>query len=151
MIAVTRYVLPFLVVSLFACGDETSKPASGTATLTDDTGIDFRTGAVKDPGHYKNADFFAVSLGASGMKVATGGDNPTHNRPIVWFRNAGGVYRTYTNLADVPAEAPGGVDHLPSAKTGYGFVLESIDGDYIRGWIQSATTTSVTIEWDRLP
>lgn len=151
MIAVTRYVLPLLTVTFFACGDEaTSGPRSGSETLTKDTGIDFTTGALKKPGTFANSDLFATNNGDH-LRLSTGGDKPTELRPIVLFRNAGLVPRTFERLADVPTDAPTGFDGVPAARTGYGFVLESIDGDLIRGWIKEGTATSVTIEWDRLP
>lgn len=152
MKSVTRFPL-LLVLALwtFACGDEASAPPqSGSTILTKGTGLDFTTGSLENPGTYANTDLYATENGESGMRLATGGDNPTDNRPIVWFRNAGNVLETFASLDEVPTERPTGVDFLTNAKTGYGFVLQSVDGDYIRGWISNATATSVSIEWDRL-
>ncbi|HRE90874.1 MAG TPA: hypothetical protein PK095_17255 [Myxococcota bacterium] len=153
MKSVTRLTIVALALTLtlVACGDEASAPPqSGSTILTDETGLDFTTGQLENPGNFANTDLFATKLGESGMRLATGGDSPTHNRPIVWFRNAGMVLETYASLSEVPTDRPTGVDFLTNAKTGYGFVLQSVDGDYIRGWISNATATSVSIEWDRL-
>lgn len=152
MKSVTPILLPLLSLVFLACADDASAPPqSGSTTLTKNTGLDFTTGALKNPGTYANSDLYATENGDSGMRLATGGDNPTDNRPSVWFRNAGSVLRTFASLDEVPTDAPTGVDFMTNAKTGYGFVLESVDGDLIRGWIKSATATSVSIEWDRLP
>lgn len=156
MKSVTRRILSVvallnLALALSACGDEASAPPqSGSTILTKGTGLDFTTGDLENPGTYANTDLYATENGESGMRLATGGDSPTSNRPIIWFRNAGMVLETYGSLSEVPTDRPTGVDFLTNAKTGYGFVLQSVDGDYIRGWISSATATSVSIEWDRL-
>ncbi len=135
-----------------ACADEaTAPPASGIGTLTRDSGIDFSTGAVMKPGNYANSDIFATENGDAGMKLSTGGDTPAISRPITWHRNAGMVPRTFASLAEVPADLPIGYDPVPNTKTHFGFVLETNDGDHIRGWIESASATSITIQWDRLP
>jgi hypothetical protein len=156
MKSVTRFPQLFVTVLWFAlstaaCGDEASAPPqSGSTILTRGTGLDFTTGRLENPGTYANTDLYATENGDSGMRLATGGDSPTQNRPIIWFRNAGMVLETYDSLSEVPTDRPTGVDFLTNAKTGYGFVLQSIDGDYIRGWISNATATSVSVEWDRL-
>ena len=152
MKTVIRCLLPLLSLMLLACADDASPPPmSGSTTLTRNTGLDFTTGALMNPGTYANSDLYATENGDSGMRLATGGDNPTDNRPSIWFRNAGNVLRTFASLSEVPSDAPTGVDFMTNAKTGFGFVLESVDGDLIRGWISNATATSVSIEWDRLP
>lgn len=134
-----------------ACGDDaTPPPATGTATLTKNTGLDLTTGQVVTPGNYRNSDLFATENGSSGLRLATGGANPTDNRPIVWFRNAGNVLRTFASLSEVPTDTPSFADTLPNAKTGYGCVLRTAGGDHVRCFVSSATATSVTIEWDRL-
>lgn len=144
LVALTSAPLP-------GCADETfERPASGTVELTKNKGVDFTTGLLTSPGNYANSDLFATENGSSGLKLTTGGDNPTHNRPITWHRNAGNVPRTFASLAEVPPELPTGVDFLPNAKTGHGFTLQTADGDYIRGWVSSADETRATVLWDRL-
>lgn len=148
-LAVSIATVAFLLV---ACADDASAPpASGTGTLTNDSGIDFTTGAVMKPGNYANSDIFATVNGDAGLKLSTGGDNPTQSRSITWHRNAGMIPRTFNSLAEVPTDLPSGFDPIPNAKTRYGFVLETHDGDHIRGWIENASATSVTIQWDRVP
>lgn len=153
MKSVTRLPLfVALALTLLACGDEASAPPqSGSTILTRNTGLDFTTGDLVSPYDF-DTDLYATENGESGMRLATGGKDATHNRPVIWFRNAGGVLRTFASLSEVPTDRPANDSTvpLPNAKTGYGFVLQSIDGDYIRGWISSATATSVSIEWDRL-
>jgi hypothetical protein len=136
-----------------ACADEATAPlpASGTVTLTRDKGVDFGTGALIAKGDFSNSDLIARNNGDAGLKLLTGGDNPADNRPITWHRNAGMLPRTFASLAEVPTDLPTLYDNVPNAKTHFGFVLESAEGDHIRGWIESASPTSVTIQWDRLP
>lgn len=138
------------VSPLLACGDDAAPPDAGTITLGRDQGVDFGTGKVRDPGNYANADLFATHNGDAGMKLATGGDNPTHNRAITWFRN-GGLPGQFPDLASVPkAPLPTTSDQLVHAKTGNGFLLETADGDHVRGWLATASATSVTLEWQRV-
>lgn len=137
--------------SLAACGDDAAPPAGGTITLARDEGVDFGTGKVRDPGNYANSDLFATANGDSGMKLASGGDNPTHNRPITWFFTPGGLPSQFPDLASVPrAPLPTGAEQLVHAKTGNGFLLETADGDHVRGWLAAASATSITIEWQRV-
>jgi len=138
------------VSPLLACGDDAAPPDAGTITLERGQGIDFGTGKVRDPGTYANADLFSTFNGDAGMKLTTGGDNPTHNRAITWFRN-GGLPAQFPDLASVPkAPLPTTWEQLIHAKTGNGFLLETADGDHVRGWLAAASESSVTIEWQRV-
>jgi hypothetical protein len=141
---------PFLfALALTACGDEAPPPAGGTVTLGADDGVDFHTGLVMSPGNFANSDLFASDNGNSGLKLSSGGDSPTSSRPTLWFRTAGMTLQTFASLADVPAAVPETSDVLLHAKPGLGFVVETSDGDLVRGWLSAADTESVTIEWTR--
>jgi hypothetical protein len=150
-------VLPLGLVALFAlglgCGDDGGPPPdAGTVSIANDQGIDFSSGALEDPGNYANSDIFATANGDSGMKVVTGGNNPTHNRPITWFRTGGGIAPQFSDLASVPsAPAPTAYDALVHAKSGNGFLVRAANGDLVRGWLSSATANTITVQWERIP
>jgi len=148
--------LALLLVALLAfvgpaaCDSEgASGPVAGTLTLTHDQGVDFHTGRLVDPGNFANSDLYATNSG-SGLKLATGGDNPTVNRPVNWFLNAGGLHRVFESLAAVPDEPPTEdmTDSLVKAKTGNGFIATTHRGALVRGWVSSADTESVTLVFE---
>lgn len=120
---------------------------SGTLTIVVGEGIDFAGGVVVEVASFTNADIRAVANAP--VELRTGGPSITKERPANWFQTAGGVFETFDSLADVPEELPDASDNTPllNAKTGNGFVLLSAHGGYTRGWISSATDTSVTIEF----
>lgn len=128
--------------------DGPGDPVAGTVTFGADEGVDFFTGKVHDPGNFSNSDLFASRSG-DGLKLATGGDDPTDNRPVNWFKSGGGVPQTFASLAEVPTDRPGDamVEPLVKAKTGNGFLVQRADGGYTRGWIASADGGAVTIEF----
>jgi hypothetical protein len=143
------FVAAMLCSASFGCADEFVPPEGGTVTLSANDGVDFHTGLVKDPGNYLNSDLFASENGDSGLKLSTGGDAPTSGRPIIWFRTPGQTLETYESLEEVPLVTPEREDPLLHAKPGLGFVLETEEGDLVRGWLSAADAGSVTIEWVR--
>ena len=143
--------LALAVSSLIACDDDAPPPDAGTVTLAHDQGVDFGTGRARDPGNFSNSDLFATSNGDTGLKLSSGGDSPTQNRPITWFRSGGGLPAEFADLASVPSSPlPTTADQLIHGKTGNGFLLETADGDHVRGWLAAASATSVTIQWERV-
>jgi len=144
--------LSLLLVTLLACGNDAAPPDAGTVVVAHDQGIDFGTGRLRDPGNYSNCDLFATANGDGGLKLSTGGDLPTDNRPVTWFRTGGGFPQEFADLGSVPtAPLPAAVDGLVHAKPGYGFLLLTADGDHVRGWLEAASGTSVTLQWARVP
>lgn len=142
-----------VVVGLALAGCDSAEqvePASGTLTFRNDQGADFLRGVVQDPGNFQNSDLYASYNGGNNLKLATGGANPTVNRPVTWFKNAGNVPQKFDSLAEVPTDLP--PDEQPQAllttQVGNGFVLQRKDGGYTRGWIQAASGTEVTIQFD---
>ncbi len=124
-------------------------PVSGTVTLAKDQGVDFHTGAVQDPGNFKNSDVFTASNG-SALQLITGGDSPTVNRPANWFLGNVGVHQTFPSLADVP-DAPPTDDMTASlikARAGNGFIVVTHAGALVRGWVASADASAVTIQFE---
>jgi hypothetical protein len=149
--SLTAALLAFVTCWSLACDDAGAPPDAGNATLAKDQGLDFATGRVRDPGNFGNSDLFASANGDSGMKLASGGASPTDNRPITWFQTSVGIYTEFPDLASVPsAPAPTTVDHLVHAKSGYGFLLVTAQGDLVRGWLRTASATSVTVDWQRV-
>jgi len=147
-------VVASLLVLVAACdpGSDPGNPASGTVTFGADEGVDLFSGRVRDPGNYANSDLVASKNG-DGLKLSTGGDSPTHNRHVNWFKTGGGVPRSFASLAEVPDERPTElmVDPLVKAKTGNGFLVERADGGFTKGRIVSADATSVTLEFAPAP
>lgn len=140
---------PFL--SLACDSDPTPPPDAGTVVLAHDGGVDFATGTVVTPGTYANTDLYASTNGDSGMKLATGGPTIVENRPINWFKTGGGIATEFPDLASVPVTPlPTAVDAMLHAKPSLGFLLETAAGDHVRGWISAASSSSVTIEWERV-
>ena len=149
-----RSLTCLLLAPLFslACDSEaTPPPDAGTVVLAHDEGVDFATGTTVTPGTHSNTDLYASTNGDSGMKLTTGGATIIENRPISWFKTGGGIATEFPDLASVPVTPlPTAVDAMLHAKNSLGFLLETADGDYVRGWISSATSSSVTIEWERV-
>lgn len=150
----TIVILGWLVIASVACdsSSEPGDPVAGTITLGPDEGVDLFSGALKEPGHYGNSDLIA-SRNADGLKLSTGGDSPTHNRRVNWFKTGGGVPRTFASLDEVPTDRPteGMNEPLIKAKTGNGFLVERADGGFTKGWVASAEGTLVTIEFAPAP
>lgn len=143
----------FLVglAALAACDDASPPPDEGTVTLAGEQGIDFATGATRVPGNYANSDIFFTQNGDAGMKATTGGDNPTVNRPITWFRTGGQIAQIFPDLASVPTgPAPTTYDALVHAKVQNGFLMRAKNGDLVRGWLAAASAGSVTLQWERV-
>ena len=131
--------------------DATGAPESGTVNLGPDDGVDFQTGRKKTPGNYANADLVATANGDSGMRLASGGSSPTTSRPLLWFKNAGGLPQQFTDLASVPSSPePTGSDVILNAKAGYGFLVEAKNGDLVRAWISAASAEDLTLQWARV-
>lgn len=158
MLASNRFVLRLalllgcgLAPATTACDDATSPPDAGTVTLKHDDGIDLVNGTLEDPGNYSNSDLYATTNGDSGMKLATGGATVIDNRPITWFKTGGGFAGEFTDLASVPGSpAPTTADPMLHAKAGNGFLLVAKNGDLVRGWVQAASDSSVTLQWARV-
>ncbi len=145
-------LVPLLSLASLACdSDPSAPPDSGTVVLATDGGVDFATGLVHSPGTYVNSDLYASPNGESGMKLTTGGPTIIVNRPVSWFKTGGGIATEFPDLASVPVTPlPTTVDAMLHAKTSLGFLLETAAGDHVRGWIASATSSSVTIQWERV-
>ncbi len=128
-------------------------PDSGTVTLRAEEGVNLVTGAWNEKGNYANSDLYATDNGSGGLKLAPGGDTPTHSRPVEWFQTAGGVYQTFPSLDAVPETLPTGDASglpLPHAKSHNGFVVQISTGGYVRGWIERADAESLTLQWARV-
>lgn len=133
-----------------ACdADGEGGPLAGSVTLAHDQGVNFHTGRLVVPGNFANSDLYATSNG-SALKLATGGENATVNRPANWFLSAGGIHRTFASLAEVPAEPPTAemTDSLIKAKTGNGFIVTTHSGALVRGWVSAADAESATIVFE---
>lgn len=148
----SRFVVALsLVATAFAAGcdsadGEDDSIKSGTLTIRADQGIDFRTGAVVDPGNFSNSDLIASDNGDH-LKLATGGDSPVDNRRVNWFLGDGGTFDSFADLNEVPLTKPD-VDEnqaLVRATEGRGFVLETRGDGWVRGIINSADASSVTV------
>ena len=140
-----------LALPLLACdtaGGRAALDASGTQTVRAEQGITFVDGALVESANFANADLFATRNGTS-LKLSTGGDNPTVNRPVTWFKTSGGVFPTFASLAEVPTTLPSAdqTESLVKAKAGNGFVLQTMRGTYVHGWIASVDADSVTIQF----
>jgi len=145
-----RAGLTLVVVMLLGLGCDSSDPItpqSGTVTFGADEGADFLRGVVRDPGNFANSDLYASRNGEH-LKLATGGADPTVNRPVTWFKQ-GGIPKRYTSLAEVPNDLPPDTqpEALLTTQTGNGFVLKRKDGGYTKGWIAAADASSLTIEF----
>lgn len=153
-------VLLSLCAATFVAGCDSSSdgpgvvtPGPGETTIKADEGINFTSGEHQDPGNYANSDIYATSMG-SHLKLATGSDRPTTNRPVNWFPTGGGKYNTYVSLADVPdAPLPTDADtaSLTIPEQGNGFITLNAAGTYTKGWLKAVTATSITIEYAPLP
>lgn len=129
-------------------------PDSGTVTLRADEGVDLATGAWQEKGNYASSDLYATNNGSGGLKLAPGGDTPTHSRPVEWFQTSGGVYQTFPSLEAVPATLPTGSASglpLPHVKSHNGVVVKISTGGYVRGWVEQADAESLTLQWARVP
>ncbi len=137
--------------TLSACDAEAEVVAVRVASFGADGGVDMTTGAVQVPGNFANSDLFASANGGH-LKLATGSDKPTTNRPVNWFIGAGGVAATFAGLDDVPDDRPDAAttQALPHAKTGNGFVLMTSRGTWFKGFIREATATQITVEYGPL-
>ncbi len=127
-------------------GEEDDSIKSGTLTIRADQGIDFRTGAVLDPGNFANSDLLASNNGDH-LKLTTGGDSPVDNRRVNWFLGDGGTFDTFGTLNDVPTTKPELDENqaLVRAVAGRGFVLETRGDGWVRGIIDAADASSVTV------
>jgi len=148
-IALALLALVFLATPACDSSGGGGGPVSGTITLGKDDGVDFHTGALQDPGNFKNSDLFTASNGTA-LGLITGGDSPTVNRPANWFLGTGGVHRTFSSLAEVPDEPPSEdmTASLIKAKTGNGFIVTTHRGALVRGWVSFADADTVTIEFE---
>ncbi|TNF37081.1 MAG: hypothetical protein EP329_04040 [Deltaproteobacteria bacterium] len=148
-IALALLALVFIAFPGCDSGTGDNTPATGTVTLKKDDGVDFHTGALQDPGNYKNSDLFTASNG-SALQLLTGGDSPTDNRPVNWFLGNGGVHRTFASLAEIPDEPPTEdmTASLIKAKTGNGFILMTHKGALVRGRVTLADADTVTLEFE---
>ncbi len=152
VVAVLGLLLILPWVALAACADDPTGPRAGTLTMGADEGLDFVTGAVRSPGNFQNSDLYASANGDLGLKLMTGGADPTKNRPILWFKGAGGLPATFETFDAVPNTAAADTDteQLTHAKAHYGFVLETHTGTQIKGWIAAADKDAVTIQFGPL-
>lgn len=143
-------ILPW--AALAACADDPTGPRAGTLTMGADEGLDFVAGAVRSPGNFKNSDLYAAANGDLGLQLLTGGPDATKNRPVVWFKSAGGLPETFDSFEAVPTTPAEDTDteQLTHAKAHYGFVLETHTGTQVKGWIVSADKDSVTIQFGPL-
>jgi hypothetical protein len=143
-------ILPWAVLA--ACADDPTGPRAGMLTMGADEGLDFVAGSVRSPGNFQNSDLYASANGDLGLKLMTGGADPTKNRPILWFKGAGGLPTTFDAFDDVPNTPAADTDteQLTHAKTHYGFVLETHTGTQVKGWITVADKDSVTIQFGPL-
>lgn len=129
---------------------ETSK-AAGVVTISAEEGLDMVGGGLQQPGNFGNSDLYATSNGTA-LKLSPGGSNIVKTRVVTWFQTSGGVFPTYENINQVPNVKPtDGSLSLPRATTGNGFVLENSAGTFTKGYIVSASDTSVTIQFEPLP
>lgn len=150
-------LLGLLLLSLSACDSDTAGEGPGSAlgrttlTLGAENGVDFSTHAKVDKANFANSDLFATDNGDA-LKLATGSDKPTTNRPVNFFLGSGGIHQTFGSLDEVPGDKPDAslTASLPKAKTGNAFVVQGADGAYTKGWIQSATASTVTIVFEPL-
>ncbi len=141
-----------------ACDTSTSSSSvnasatSGVVTLGTDEGIDFTTGVVQQPGNFGNSDLY-TSQNGSAMKLTSGGANIVDVRPVSFFQTSGGVYPIYADLDDVPNVRPEASMKLPlpKADVGNGFTILTASGAYTKGFVVSASATSVTIQYEPLP
>jgi len=146
--------IPLLaMVAPVACdaGSGGAGVSSGTVTFGAEEGVDFITGRVASPGHFGNSDLYATRSG-TGLKLTTGGPNPTVNRPINWFLGPGGVHLTFASLDEVPEEPPdeGMTAALIRARPGNAFVVLTSGGTWVRGWLADADGEAVTIVFARM-
>lgn len=143
-------LLTLVFIALPACDSSGGGgPVSGSITLKKDEGVDFHTGALQDPGNYKNSDLYTSSNGTA-LQLSTGGDSPADNRPVNWFVGNGGVHLTFASLAEVPDEPPSDAmtASLIKTKTGNGFIVVTHKGAMVRGWVSFADADTVTIEFE---
>ena len=142
-------LLVFASAGCDSSGD--SAQATGTVTIGLEEGVDLTTGRVQRPGNFQNSDLIATAAG-SHVRLATGGDNPVDSRPVNWFVTASGLFEKFASLAEVPGEKPADGQTAPQIRTetGNGFVVQTMRGTWSRGWISSASSRSVTIEFEPL-
>lgn len=129
--------------------DGGATPSAGTVALTVGQGVDFLTGEVSEPGGFNNSDLWVVENGDN-PQLFTGGETVIKVRPVNWFQTAGGVFQTFDSLSDVPTELPEDEYGLPlaKAKAGNGFVMLSGHGGYTKGWIEAATASTLTVQYE---
>lgn len=138
-----------LASGLAACADDATGPASGTLSIGPDEGLDLVAGRLRSPGNFANSDLYAAANGDQGLELLTGGPNATKNRPVVWFKGGGGLPTTFASFDEVPGTLPDASSTAPMlhAKAHYGFVLQTRTGTYIKGWLEAANGTSVTVRF----
>jgi len=137
------------------CGDggeagAAGTPQPGSATFGHEEGVDLVTGEVMDPGTFANSDLFAKTNGDL-LKLYSGGETSAKNRPVEWFQN-GGTADDFESLDDVPSTPLPTDDGLPltHASAQNGFIVQASDGTYFKGYILSASATSLTLEYEPL-
>jgi len=121
----------------------------GQVTLGAEQGADLCSGTVTQGSH--TTDIWAVDDGGK-LSFLSGGESPTHPRPVSWFLSGGGVQLAYDSLEAVPNELPDDVDGLTlkKAKEHGGFVLMRANGTYVKGWFKTLTHSSVVIQFGPL-
>ena len=148
MKTVLSWLSALMIVAAAGCADGGGGgSAAGAVTFGADEGVDFGSGQVKSPGNYVNSDLFATANGAL-LRLSTGGSSPTKSRPVNWFK-PGGVPWTFESLDEVPDETPGEAMGLPllNGAPGNGFVALSMDGAWVKGWIEAIDGSSVTLHF----
>lgn len=138
--------------------DDTVAPSGHASTpnivvLGAETGVEFATAMKMVPGNYANSDVYATANGDH-LKLTVGGPSPTKSRLAHWYKTGGGVNQTFDALAVVPTEIPVEEIHEPSllkAQVGNAFVVETMHGAYVKGWLSQASQDTVTIEFSFVP
>ena len=178
--ATTVMTVLSLLCGALGCGDDVVTDAGpsypATATFGHEQGVDMLTGVVflggaeMPEGTFANSDLFAKNNG-SALKLYSGGLTSAKNRPVEWFQT-GGTADEWPNLAGVPNEplpvgdGSDGYCHavqtclpLTHAEQHNGFIV-AVPVDradptagfrYFKGYLASASATSVTIEYQPLP
>lgn len=129
-------------------GPDLPEPLGHVVTLQDGTGIDVAAAALVANASFANADLFATHNG-DGLRLSTGGPSPTVSRPVNWFIGADKKPQLFSTFTGIPAVLRDAdmTAALPIAVQRVGFVLQTEDGGWARGWVRDVTWDSFTGQW----
>ena len=117
-------------------------PIGVVVSLQAEEGIDLDDGVLVAPAAFDNADLIATHNG-DGLRLSSGGTTPVDLRPVNWFITPSGAPAAFSSLDAIPDDLPSSdmTAALPIAEIRCGFIVQTQEGDWVKGWIRD-------VDWD---